>query len=58
MKENKTILKTIFEDTKRGVWPNFGSPETKCIKCMFYGIVCDPDPKYVGCFGGWKRSDQ
>ena len=55
MVENKTILKVIFEDMKRGSFPKFGSPETRCNKCMFYGLVCIPPPEYVGCLGGWKR---
>ncbi len=56
MNENKTMLKVIFENMKKGVMPNFGSPETKCNKCMFHGIVCEPlSENVVGCLGGWKR---
>ena len=55
MAENKTILKAVFENMKQGIFPNFGSPEIKCNKCMFYGVVCVPNPEYVGCLGGWKR---
>jgi len=58
---NKTenqIVKKIFCDMENGVFPNFGSPETKCDKCMFYGIACCPAPEYVGCLGGWKREEE
>lgn len=58
MTENKIMLKAIFEDMKKGNFPNFGSPETKCNKCIFYGIVCDPGAEYVGCLGGWKRGTE
>jgi hypothetical protein len=54
-RENKKLLEIIFENMKKGDFPKFGSPETKCNKCMFYNIVCFPRPEYVGCLGGWKR---
>lgn len=52
---DKKIIRLIFEKMKQGDFPNFGSPETKCDKCMFYGIACFPSSEYVGCLGGWKR---
>ena len=56
MAENKTMLKLIFENMKNGIFPTFGSPETKCDKCMFFKVVCEPVPEnVVGCLGGWKR---
>ena len=50
----KLVHKNIRE---KGEYPIFGSPETKCSKCMFYWISCFPHPQYVGCLGGWKREN-
>ena len=52
---DKTMIKLIFEDMKNGKFPEFGSPECRCDKCMFAGITCETSSEYVGCFGGWKR---
>lgn len=51
-KIDEKIIKSIFENIQKGVYPKFGSPETRCNKCMFYGVVCMPKPEYVGCYGG------
>jgi hypothetical protein len=51
----KKIIINIFEDMLCGVFPKFGSPETKCDKCMFYKVVCLPAPEHIGCYCGWKR---
>ena len=52
------IIKTIYKNiTDKGEFPKFGSPEMECNKCMFYGIVCQPLPEYVGCYHGWKRGE-
>lgn len=51
----KKIMQEIFADIKKGKFPDFGSPETKCEKCMFYKTVCFQSAEYVGCLGGWKR---
>ena len=48
----KLIHKNIIEN---GEFPKFGSPETKCNKCMFYNTACFPRPEYVGCYSGWKK---
>lgn len=55
---DKKMIKLLFENTKNGDFPKFGSPETKCSKCMFYGIACFPSSEYVGCLGGWKREEE
>jgi hypothetical protein len=55
---DKIILRSIFEDMTKGVYPKFGSPETKCSKCMFCGVVCAPNPEYSGCYSGWKREEE
>lgn len=52
---NNKMIKMLFENTKKGVFPKFGSPETRCDKCMFAGIACETSTEYVGCLGGWKR---
>ena len=54
-KTNNIMARVVFENMKKGQLPNFGSPETKCDKCMFCGGVCNPAPGVVGCLGGWKR---
>lgn len=54
-KVDKIIIKNIHEDIiNKGIWPKFGSPETRCNKCMFYGITCAPRHDRIGCLGGWK----
>lgn len=52
------IIKTIYKNIMdKGEFPKFGSPETKCNKCMFYATACFPLPDCVGCFHGWKREE-
>lgn len=51
-------IRAAWENVKRGLFPNFGSPETLCSKCMFHKTVCFPDPKHIGCLGGWKRGKE
>lgn len=57
-KIDEKIIRKIFEDITKGIWPKFGSPETKCSKCMFFGVICPPNPEYSGCYGGWKREEE
>ena len=57
-KVDEIILRNIFEDIQKGIYPKFGSPEIKCNKCMFYKVTCSPSPEYVGCYGGWKREKE
>ena len=53
---DKEMIKIIFENIMtKGEYPKFGSPETRCDKCMFYKITCRPLPEYIGCLLGWKR---
>ena len=54
-KVEEKIIRNIFDDMMMGNFPKFGSPETKCDKCMFYKVVCNPVPEHVGCYCGWKR---
>ena len=55
----KKIIETIFENIMlKGEFPKFGSPETKCSKCMFCKVVCYPSSSCVGCFHGWKREEE
>lgn len=51
------IIRGIFDDMMMGNFPKFGSPETRCDKCMFYKVVCLPSPEHVGCYCGWKREE-
>lgn len=51
-KVDERIVRNIFNDMQKGIWPKFGSPETRCDKCMFFGIICLPSPEYVGCYCG------
>ena len=54
----KKIVNDIFIDiVTKGKYPEFGSPECKCDKCMFNKVVCPSSnkPDVVGCFHGWKR---
>ena len=57
-KSEEKIIRSLFEDAKNGVFPKFGSPEIRCKKCMFFNVACFPSPKYVGCYGGWKREEE
>lgn len=57
-KVDEKIIRNIFENMQKGIYPAFGSPETKCGKCMFFGIICLPSTEYVGCYGGWKREKE
>lgn len=54
----ENIIRGVFEDIQKGNWPKFGSPETRCNKCMFYKITCLPNPDYSGCYGGWKMEKE
>lgn len=52
----KEWIKKIHRDIANGgEFPEFGSPEIECNKCMFYEIVCPPSSERVGCYRGWKR---
>lgn len=51
------IIRSIFDDMMMGNFPKFGSPETKCDKCMFHKVVCLPSPEHVGCYCGWKKEE-
>ena len=55
----KKIINDIFMNIiTKGEFPDFGSPEVKCNKCMFYEVACKPSGKdVVGCFHGWKKED-
>lgn len=56
---DKKMIKIIYENImEKCEFPKFGSPETKCDKCMFYGVACQPLPKYIGCYHGWKREEE
>lgn len=54
----ENIIRGIFEDIQKGNWPKFGSPETRCNKCMFYGVSCGSKLGRVGCLGGWKMEKE
>ena len=52
----KKVITFIYENIiNKGKYPDFGSPEVKCNKCMFYKIICPPSDIRVGCYGGWKK---
>ncbi len=57
-KTDELMIKAVYGELKNGNVPKFGSPETNCHKCMFYGVVCFPGPDVVGCLGGWKRDGE
>ena len=57
-KIEEKIIRDIFENMKNEIFPEFGSPETRCNKCMFYEVVCPPRYDRVGCYGGWKREEE
>ena len=53
------IIKAFYERImNKGEFPKFGSPETRCDKCMFFKIACFPSSNCVGCFHGWKREGE
>ena len=52
------IIKIYDNIVNKCEFPKFGSPETRCDKCMFHGIACLPLQGYVGCFHGWKREEE
>lgn len=54
----ENIIRGVFEDIQKGNWPKFGSPETKCNKCMFFGVTCGHVAGRVGCLGGWKMTEE
>lgn len=55
---DKIMINKLYKDIMdKCEFPKFGSPETHCSKCMFYGVACQPLPEYVGCFHGWKREE-
>ena len=55
-KSDMKMIEIIFNNIMlKDEFPKFGSPETRCDKCMFYNVVCWPAPRYVGCFHGWKK---
>lgn len=53
----EAIINELFIDiVTKGNYPEFGSPECRCKKCMFYKVACTPpSAKVVGCFHGWKK---
>ncbi|MDO5415261.1 MAG: hypothetical protein Q4F78_07325 [Bacillota bacterium] len=54
-KVDRIIIRAIYEQLRKGNKPKFGSPETKCNKCMFNEVICIPNKAITGCLGGWKR---
>lgn len=55
----KKLVKVLYNNiVTKYEFPKFGSPETKCSKCMFHNIACYPAPAYVGCYHGWKREEE
>lgn len=56
--EEKIINDIFTKVITKGEYPNFGSPECKCNKCMFHNVACFPTNKNaVGCFHGWKKEE-
>ena len=56
----ETIINNLFKNiVTKGQYPEFGSPECKCNKCMFYKVACPSSHKQnvAGCFHGWKRDE-
>lgn len=41
-----------------GKFPEKGYPVTRCEKCSFKGIACNPSNDYVGCYSGWCFDDE
>ena len=57
--EEKIINDAFMKVITKGEYPEFGSPEVRCNKCMFYKVACKPSGKnVVGCFHGWKREEE
>lgn len=57
--EKKIINDAFMNVITKGQYPEYGSPETKCNKCMFYKVSCQPsNENVVGCFHGWKREKE
>ena len=54
--EEKIIADTFMNIIKNGKFPEFGSPDCRCDKCMFNKIICPSSnkPDVAGCFHGWK----
>lgn len=57
-KVEESIIRGVFEDIQKGIYPKFGSPEIRCSKCMFYKVICLPNPDYCGCYAGWKMIEE
>ena len=55
--EEKIINDAFMNIVTKGEFPEFGSPEVRCNKCMFNKIICPSSnkPDVVGCFHGWKK---
>ena len=55
--EEKIIIDAFMNIVTKGEFPEFGSPEVRCNKCMFNKIICPSSnkPDVVGCFHGWKK---
>jgi len=57
--EEKIIKDAYMNILTNGEYPQFGSPEVRCDKCMFYKVVCYPSNEtVVGCFHGWRREKE
>lgn len=57
--EEAIIRNAFMNMITKGEYPDFGSPECRCNKCMFYKVMCNPkDENVVGCFHGWKREKE
>lgn len=46
-KVTENIIRGVFEDMQKGIFPKFGSPETRCSKCMFYKVICLPQSRLL-----------
>lgn len=53
--EAKIINDIYTKVITKGEYPDFGSPEVLCSKCMFHNIACFPSGNTAGCFHGWKK---
>lgn len=54
--EDAIIVNAFNNIITKGKYPEFGSPEVHCDKCMFHKVTCFPTNKNaVGCFHGWKK---
>jgi hypothetical protein len=57
--EEKIINDIFTKVITKGEYPEFGSPEVLCSKCMFHNVACFPTNKNaVGCFHGWKKEEK